>query len=96
MNATLTVSIPTFTQSMNGNAPARDCYTAAEIAAMLDAAWNALDIAGLGLDGLDYSAYGGPALRSVYVVGGDDGEMDDTILARFDACIESARFAVLA
>lgn len=96
MSPTLTVSIPTLTVSLNGNAAPRDCYSVKEIAAMLDAAWDALDITGLGLAGLEYAAYGGPALRSVYVVGGDDGEVDDTILARFDACVEAARFAVLA
>lgn len=93
MNATLTVSIPAFTDSLNGNAAPRDCYTTAEIASILDAAWDALDVRGLGLDGLNYAATGGASLCSVYVVGGDGGEVDDAIRARFDACVESARWA---
>ncbi len=96
MTPILTVSIPAFTEALNGNAAPRDCYTTEEIAAILDAAWNALDVRGLGLDGLNYAAFGGAALCSVYVVGGDGGdggEVDDAILARFRRCVESARFA---
>ena len=93
MTPILTVAIPAFTEALNGNAPARDCYTTAEIASILDAAWDALDVRGLGLDGLNYAATGGASLCSVYVVGGDGGEVDDAILARFDACVESARWA---
>ena len=95
MTPILTVAIPAFTESLNGNAAPRDCYTTAEIASILDAAWDALDVRGLGLDGLNYAATGGASLCSVYVVGGDGGEVDAALLARFEACVESARFAVL-
>ena len=58
---------------------------------IIDAARKALDIEGLGLDGLDIEIVNRVAPRSAWIVGGDDGEIDAAILRRWDAAVDAAR-----
>jgi hypothetical protein len=86
----LRVSRPTFQSAMNWTASASTAWNAAQIDAILDAAWESLDIEGLDIDGLDIEIVAGVAPRSAWVVGGDDGEADAAILRRWDAAVDAA------
>lgn len=81
----LRVSRPTFKSAMNWTASASTAWNDREIDGILDAAWEALDI-----DGLDFEIVGDIAPRSAWVVGGDDGEIDATLLRGWDAAVDAA------
>ena len=86
----LRVSRPTFAESMNWTADAATAWSDDQIDGVIDAAWEALNIDGLGLDGLDIEIVAGVDPRSEWVVGGDDGEIDAALLRRWDAAVEDA------
>ena len=89
----LRVSRATLMESMNWTADAATAWSDDQIDGVIDAAWEALDIDGLdldGLDGLDIEITGDVAPRSAWIVGGDDGEIDATLLRRWDAAVDAA------
>lgn len=90
MRPVLRVARATLVESMNWTASPSTAWNAAQIDAILDAAWEALDIDGLDIDGLDIEIVAGVAPRSAWILGGDDGEIDATLLRRWDAAVDAA------
>ena len=86
----LRVSRPTFQANMNWTASPSTAWTEDQIDAILNEAWEALDIDGLDIDGLDIEVTGDVAPRSAWVIDGDDGEIDAALLRRWDAAVEDA------
>jgi len=75
---------------MNWTADAATAWNDREIDGILDAAWEALSVDGLDIEGLDIEVTGGVAPRSACVVGGDGGENDAALLRRWDAAVDAA------
>jgi len=86
----LRVSRHTLAENLNWTASPSTAWTEDQIDAILDAAWEALDIDGLDLDGLDIEITEEVAPRSAWVVGGDGGEIDAALLRRWDAAVDAA------
>ncbi len=91
LHPTLVIAFPTMREALNGNAPLLQCWVDDQIAQILDAAWEALSIVGLGIGGLEYRLEQGPSLRSARIEAGDDDEIDAEILRRFDRALDAAR-----
>ena len=86
----LRVARATLVESLNWTADAATAWSDDQIDGVIDAAWESLDIEGLDIDGLDIEIVNSVAPRSAWVVGGDDGETDATILRRWDAAVDAA------